>query len=264
MKLLTPDYTVQLSVSQSEINVRCCPVFKIKLSNTSYKAILFRNPRKVVNYNIRLKLGGKPLYLTSSIKYLGILLDEHLTWKTQINSLSLKLSRANGILSKLQHFLPPSTLTTVYYALFHSHISYATQVWGQHLPLNSRIFKLQKTALRLMTFSEYNAHSKPLFKSLGIPTISDLTFTLNTVLTYQTLNQLSPLELQNTFNFNYLPSSHVTRGLTSKLLSKPSVRTSSYGINSIRYQSLLHWNLLQSHFNSIDLTSIRMSKLKSL
>ena len=42
---------------------------------------------------------------------------------------SLKLRRANG--TKLRHYVSPNILTTVYYSLFHSHIFYACQVWGQ-------------------------------------------------------------------------------------------------------------------------------------
>lgn len=209
-----------------------------------------------------MKLGGKRLSLSSSVKYLGVYLNENLSWFYHYNTLALKLRRANGILSKLRYYLSRKTLRTVYFALFHSHLSYATQVWGQNLPLNSRIFKLQKSAVRLITFSDYYAHSQPLFDTLNIPPLADIIFTLNVFLVYKTLNNLSPTYIQNSFNLTYLPNTHVTRGCSYKLLSIPSIRTLTYGTDSIHYQAIKNWNSLQKHFNSIDLTSLSLSRLK--
>ena len=236
----------------------------ISLNATKTEVILFRNPQKTVNHNICIKLNGKPLNFTSSVKYLGITLDEHLSWKNHYDSLSIKLNKSNGILSKLRHFLPRNSLITVYYALFQSHISYANQVWGQKIAPSSRIFKLQKAAVRILSFSDFNAHSKPLFESLNLLTIFDLIFLNNICLLHQTLSSLSPKEIQNTLGLSYLPQHHETRGFTNNILSKPTVRTSTYGIGSIRYQSILNWNTLQNFIYGTDLASINLSKLKKL
>ena len=52
-------------------------------------------------------------------------------------------------------------------------------IWGQNITSNSRIVRLQKIAVRLMTFAEYNAPSKPLFKRMNILPLSDYVFMLN-------------------------------------------------------------------------------------
>ena len=87
-----------------------------------------------------------------------------------------KLSKANGILAKLRHFVPETLLKTLYYALFHSHISYASIVWGQALTQNSRIGKLQKKCVRILTFSDFNAETFQLFIETGIPTLPQSVF----------------------------------------------------------------------------------------
>ena len=237
---------------------------KISLNLTKTVAILFKDPQKNVNHNITLMLGDQPLPLSSSTKYLGVIIDEHLNFHAHIDYISTKLSRANGILSKLRNIVPITTLRTLYYALFHSHISYATQVWGQKLSIYSRIFKLQKASVRILTFSDFQAHTQPLFKTLSIPTIFDLVFKLNIHLTFLTLNKLTPQSIQDIFNYSYLSNSNFTRGVSCKLLTKPTCRTTRYGINSILYQSLQHWNELQKHFNNIDLASIKLTRLYSL
>ena len=55
-------------------------------------------------------------------KYLGIILDNQLSFSAHIDMLTKKLSRAVGLLCKLQSFLNKTTLLHLYYALLHSHI----------------------------------------------------------------------------------------------------------------------------------------------
>ena len=44
--------------------------------------------------------------------------------------MNAKLSRTNGILSKLRHYVPKKTMLSVYYALFYSHMTYGSLVWS--------------------------------------------------------------------------------------------------------------------------------------
>ena len=80
-----------------------------------------------------LKLNGKRLYETDSVRYLEIQIDKRLTWKHQINHVVLKLDKANAMLSKLRHVLDIKTLRSVYYAIFESHLCYASLVWHKTL-----------------------------------------------------------------------------------------------------------------------------------
>ena len=76
-------------------------------------------------------MNGKKLYPSSYVKYLGVLIDEHLKFKQHINSLCTKLRRANGMLAKIRHYVDPTTLKSIYYSILFSHLSYCSQVWGQ-------------------------------------------------------------------------------------------------------------------------------------
>ena len=64
------------------------------------------------------------------VKHLGMYLDKYLSWNHHFFQLSNKLSRANGILSKLRHYAPFETVLQVYYAIFYSHLTYGCNVWG--------------------------------------------------------------------------------------------------------------------------------------
>ena len=76
-------------------------------------------------------MSGQKIRQKTCTKYLGVLIDNHLLFKDQINFLKQKLNRANGILAKLKHHLPSDILKAVYYSLFDTHLCCACQVWGQ-------------------------------------------------------------------------------------------------------------------------------------
>ena len=54
-------------------------------------------------------------------KYLGIVMDEHLTFKNHMDIAKLKLNQANGLLAKLRHYINPVLLRTIY-AIFKSRL----------------------------------------------------------------------------------------------------------------------------------------------
>ena len=78
-------------------------------------------------------------------------IDKFVSWDFHITKLSNKLSRANGILSKLRHFTSKETLLSVYYAIFYSHmtlwlfslVTYYYQKYGLY-------FNLTKKCLRIL------------------------------------------------------------------------------------------------------------------
>ena len=72
-------------------------------------------------------LNGYKLDHSEHVKYLGIYTDKFLDWSIKI--LENKLSRTNGIFSKLRHLCPKETLVSVYYSLFYPHLTYACPVW---------------------------------------------------------------------------------------------------------------------------------------
>ena len=60
--------------------------------------VIFKSKRKKFNNTVKIKLTGKRLYPTESVKCLGVEIDQHLTWQHHINDLSVKMNRANALL----------------------------------------------------------------------------------------------------------------------------------------------------------------------
>ena len=78
---------------------------KVCLNVSKTENVLFKSSRKLTDVSLKLKLNGKRLHRTNSLKYLGTNIDENLNWKYQICDIAIKLNKANGILSKLRHFI---------------------------------------------------------------------------------------------------------------------------------------------------------------
>jgi len=59
------------------------------------------------------------------LKYLGVLLDNKLSWKPHVQKVKTQLSRACGVLIKLKHHTSQSVLKVVYNPLIHPYLNYS-------------------------------------------------------------------------------------------------------------------------------------------
>ena len=78
---------------------------KLSLNFSKTELIIFHSSSKKIDHSLKFKLDGKRLTATSSVKYLGVLLDDHLIWSKQINYVTTKLNQAIGILSKVKWYI---------------------------------------------------------------------------------------------------------------------------------------------------------------
>ena len=86
-----------------------------------------------------------------NLKYLGVLLDNKLSWKPHVQKVKTQLSRACGILSKLKHYTTPPVLKVVYNSLTHPYLNYSILNWG--LASNATIqplVRLQNKAIKII------------------------------------------------------------------------------------------------------------------
>ena len=72
-------------------------------------------------------------------KFLGIMFDEHLTWKNHIIMVTNKLSKFIGILNRLKNIYPQQALLSIYNALFLSHMTYGLLLWGNQVKKVSKL-----------------------------------------------------------------------------------------------------------------------------
>ena len=135
---------------------------KIALNVAKTEFLFFRSPTKVITDFPKLKIDGKLLHPSQNVKYLGIQIDEFLSFNKHADYMVSKLRRNNGMLSKIRHFVPVNVLRSIYYSIFESHLTYCCNVWGQKgNPIVDKLISLQNKALRIITFSAPRESSRP-------------------------------------------------------------------------------------------------------
>ena len=137
-------------------------VNKLSLNIPKNKFMIFHHRQRRIDDIIpKLKINDHEIERVKHFNFLGITIDEHMSWNMHIQKISNKISRNLGCLNRLKRFLPSTTLKLLYNSLVLPHLQYGILSWGFEY---SRVFKLQKRAMRIISLSRYNAHTEPIFK----------------------------------------------------------------------------------------------------
>ena len=217
---------------------------RLSLNVDKTKLLLFCSTNnKQVEDNISIKLQGIKLIPTDYVKYLGLYIDKHLSWNYHIKQLSLKLSRANGILSKLRHYAPTETLLLVYYAIFYSHLSYGCSVWSLTTKYNlDKINIIQKKCIRIINFEPFNSHTIKLFANNKIIKFEDIITSTLLKLVFEFKTNSLPLELMSLFQHAKEIHNYGTRRALNDDLFVPRIASTKHGLRSLKYSAPLTWN----------------------
>ena len=224
---------------------------KISLNDGKTELIYFR--KGGLAPNLRIKLHGKVLVPTKIVKYLGVYLDEFLSGEAHCQELVKKLNRGNGMLAKARHYVPQQHLINIYHAIFASHLMYGAQVWSPKLvAVKKTVSRLQKSALRIITFSEFKAHHEPLCKQLSIVKFIDNIEISNCLFVYDFLNNNLPDSYINIFTrVDDTDSNSTTRQASTGMIHIPRYTGTTFGLKSIYNKCIISWNKFTSEINKL-------------
>ena len=125
--------------------------------------------------NIDILLSGKYITLTDKIKYLGMFIDNKLSWNEHINYVATVVSSGIGMLYRSKYFLTKASLLLLYNSLILPHLNYCAVIWAHTFPTYiSKLDVLQKRAVRIVTNAHRLAHTDPIFKNLKLLRITEL------------------------------------------------------------------------------------------
>ena len=134
--------------------------------------MIFRPRQKTLPITRQIIIENNVLEQVDHTKFLGVYIDQHLTWKTHVNFIAAKISKSVGLLYKAKHYLHSKSFLTLYYALIYPYLTYCNLIWASTYVTNmQRIYLLQKRADRTISNADYKASSKPLFTNLKIPDV---------------------------------------------------------------------------------------------
>ena len=195
-----------------------------------------------------LVIRGHKIEKVDSTKFIGVILDSKLTWENHIQYIKTKIAKSIGILCKARKVLSQNTLLLLYYSIAYPHFLYCVEVWGNAAQTHLlSLILLQKRIVRVITFSRYNEHTKPLFRKLQILKLEDLYKSSIVAFLYKFIKGLLP----NIFNDIFQTNSNVVSRQTrqSHKLHVPRHKTVFYG-RTIKFQGVKYWNALSETIDS--------------
>jgi len=133
-----------------------------------------------------LNLNGIKINRTHEARFLGVLLDDKLTWSKHINSLKSKMARYLGILYRIKSYVPIKVRLQLYHSFVQSHLNFCSLVWGfASKSLIESLFTKQKQGIRAIMPGNINyhynngklpTHTKQFFHDFGVLTIHNIIF----------------------------------------------------------------------------------------
>ena len=152
-----------------------CRANKLSINFKKSNFMVFRPRQRRQTLDIFIQIDNNVIKRVKETVFLGVILDEHLSWKPHILSVSRRISKSIGIIYKSSFCLPKTSLRSLYYSLVYPYLTYCVSVWGSTYQSNlNRIIILQKKIIRIISKVSFDAHIGVLFKEQEILKFSDI------------------------------------------------------------------------------------------
>ena len=155
---------------------------KLTLNVSKTKYIIFHSKNMVIpNNEFSIKINDEIIerigddLQTKSYKFLGLHIDERLSWSDHIQNVCNKVSSGNYALARVKNFLPQNIRLTLYNSLIRPHLEYGIVAWGgAKISHVRKLIISQKKAVRNVAGKPSRHSSEPLFSHLELLKFSDL------------------------------------------------------------------------------------------
>ena len=119
----------------------------INIGKTVY--MLFSN--QTVPVERAIMMNGVALKRVEDREFLGIIMENNLCFREQINNICKKLSRGTGVMYRMSGVVPRDVLKKIYFAIVYPYLCYAVISWGGSGVGNcSRVTRAHRRAVKLL------------------------------------------------------------------------------------------------------------------
>ena len=176
-------------------------------------------------------MNGLKLTPVDFIRYLGMYIDKFLNWNVHLEELGKKLSRANGVISKLRYNVPLNICKQVYYAIFFSYLNIGSNVWCFTRENNiNNVQILQNKCVRIMTFAPFNSNTDQSFIDLGLLKVREIIKMNQLKVVYDFYDKKLPDDLMSLFvlSSNVHTTNQVLNSALNNLIHCPGFDSVTY------------------------------------
>ena len=237
---------------------------KLTLNSEKSSFTIFKSSKKD-NPNLPNQIEFLDQYIkrATDIKFLGVILDENLTFNQHINEICNKLKRLFHIFYNIRDFLNNNNIKAIYYALVYSRIKYGISVYGQACKTKiKRIQTLQNQLLKVLAGKEYRFSTDRLHSELELLKVTDIKEQEILAFVHNFFsNRLPPV-----FNgyFETLISNHNRNTRNGANLTRITGHSSEFAAKSIKIQGAKLWNKTDKNLKNVTKSKMLKTKFKTL
>ena len=142
-------------------------------SKQAQEVLFFNKVTKTNHPNII--FNGNTVQKSANQKYLGLLLDEKLTFNDRITSKLTTLIKLTNILRILYHYMPRDSLVTICKSFIRPHLDYADVIFDKtnNATFSNRIESAQYNAALAITGTIRGTSKEKLYQELGLETMKE-------------------------------------------------------------------------------------------
>lgn len=172
---------------------------KLSMNLTKTNYMVFSNRTKP---DISLSINNINIEKASEVRFLGVILDDKLKWKSHILHVKNKVSKSLFILSKCKYFLPCNTLRMLYCSIILPYFNYCAEIWGNAYKTTLMpLILLQKRVIRIINKAGYRDHTNPLFIRSRLLKLKDIIDLQTLLIMLKARHKILPQDLQDLFVF---------------------------------------------------------------
>ena len=216
----------------------------LKLNQDKTEFIVF-SPKFQGNaiQDLYINMGPNTISSVPKVKNLGVYLDHNLTMDNRVDSICKFCYWQIRNIGKIRRYISDDACKTLIHALVTSKLDYCNALlYGLPHKLTDRLQRVQNRAARLVSRTRRHEHITPVLRDLHWLPIHCRSNYKILLYTYKSLNGLAPIYLSELIH-KYKPTRSL-RSESKSLLTKPVIKTSTYGNRRFDYSSATLWNSL--------------------
>ena len=217
-----------------------CNKLSLNINKTNFMHFHTTRTNETFLYNIN--IDNLPLEQKKHVKFLGITIDNHLTWNQHICNISSSIAKGIGVLYKVKDLLLEQSLLMIYNTLILPYIHYCNIVWGNCCKTKlDHILLLQKKAVRICSKAKYLSHTNILFNRLKVLKVHDINSLQIAIFMFKYNKEMLPPVFNGFFLYNNNIHSYPTRACNNIHLRNPKILLAH---KSLRHHGPDIWNSL--------------------
>jgi hypothetical protein len=196
---------------------------KVSVHFGKTETMLISNPQKrrflpSTDLNVSVT-NNETLSQVDNVKYLGITLDDRLSFDSHIDGLAKQISKKIGILKSCK-FLSRNTLVHLFNSIVLPHFDYCSSVWCATSSKNlTRLQRLQNRAMRLILRKPHRTHIEDMLDELKWMSVRQRNVFNNMILMWKIVNGFAPTYLSDNITYVNQTHSHFTRAHFNQSIS---------------------------------------------